>query len=174
MGAAQNFVRVSRRPPDIEDYIDMLRRYRSWIVGPMFAGLVVAVVVGFLSPDTFVSYALLQITPQQVPEKLVPSVMSSSQLVDRLNQMTTEIMSRTILSDIIQKPALDLYKKERNKLPMEDVVQLMKTRDIHIIPVNAGGARPRRCTRLSPARGCPARPGPCTASSRRSGAASRR
>jgi hypothetical protein len=38
---------TSRRPPDVEDYIDMLRRYRSWLIGPMFAGLVIAVVVGF-------------------------------------------------------------------------------------------------------------------------------
>src|ERR1017187_2297931 len=44
----QGYVSVSRRPPDIEDYIDILRRYRSWIVGPTFAGLVIAVVVAFL------------------------------------------------------------------------------------------------------------------------------
>ena len=35
MAAPQNFVTVTRRPPDVEDYIDMLRRYRSWIIGPM-------------------------------------------------------------------------------------------------------------------------------------------
>ena len=51
----QGYVSVSRRPPDIEDYIDILRRYRSWIVGPTFAGLVIAVVVAFLWPDTFIS-----------------------------------------------------------------------------------------------------------------------
>lgn len=141
MGAAQNFVSVSRRPPDIEDYIDMLRRYRSWVVGPMFAGLVIAVVAGFLQPDTFVSYAVMRITPQQVPEKLIPSVMNSSQLAERLSQLETEILSRNILVDIIQKPSLDLYKKERNKLPMEDVVQTMKARDIHIFPINSGSDR---------------------------------
>src|ERR1022692_3236374 len=123
MGAAQNYVGVSRRPPDIEDYIDMARRYRSWIVAPMFAGLVVAVVAGFLQPDTFVSYAVMRITPQQVPEKLIPSVMNSSQLAERVSQMETEILSRNNLVDIIQKPSLDLYKKERNRLPIEDVVQ---------------------------------------------------
>ena len=44
MAAADNYANVSRRPPDVEDYIDMLRRYRSWIIGPTFAGLVIAVV----------------------------------------------------------------------------------------------------------------------------------
>jgi uncharacterized protein involved in exopolysaccharide biosynthesis len=141
MGAAQNYAGVSRRPPDIEDYIDMARRYRSWIVGPMFGGLVIAVVAGFLQPDTFVSYATMRITPQQVSEKLIPSVMNSSQLAERVSQLETEILSRNTLLDIIQKPALDLYKKDRLKLPLEDVVQTMKTRDVHIIPISSAGDR---------------------------------
>ena len=62
MGLAQNYISVSRRQPDVEDYIDMLRRYRSWIIGPTFAGLVIAVVVGFLWPDTFISSALMRIS----------------------------------------------------------------------------------------------------------------
>ena len=136
MGAAQNYIGVSRRPPDIEDYIDMARRYRSWIVAPMFVGLVASVVLGFLQPDTFVSYAVMRITPQQVPEKLIPSVMNTSQLAERVSQLTTEILSRQTLVDIIKKPSLDLYKKEQNKYPMEDVVQMMKTRDIRITPLN--------------------------------------
>src|SRR6267154_4628059 len=120
MAAAQNFVTVSRRPPDVEDYIDMLRRYRSWIVGPMFAGLVVSVVAGFLSQDTYLSYATMRITPPIVSEKLIPSVMNSTQLAEKLELMKTDILSRGTLSDIIQKPSLDLYKKEQKKLPMED------------------------------------------------------
>jgi len=141
MGAAQNFVSVSRRPPDIEDYIDMLRRYRSWIVGPMFLGLVAAVVAGFLQPDYFVSYATMRITPQQVPEKLIPSVLNSSQLAERLSQYETEILSHSVLSEIIQQPKFDLYAKERKKLPLEDVVQNMKGRDIRIMPLNPQGDR---------------------------------
>ena len=77
MSSPQNYVNVSRRPPDIEDYIDMLRRYRSWIIGPMFAGLVLSVVVAFLWPDTYISQAVMRITPQQVPENLIPSVLST-------------------------------------------------------------------------------------------------
>ena len=130
MGAAQNFVSVSRRPPDVEDYIDMLRRHRSWIIGPTFAGLVIAVVVAFLWPDTFVSTALMRITPQQVPERLVPSAINS-QMAERLTQMQQEILSRTSLSELIQRPALNLYAKDRQRLPMEDVVEQMK-KDIKI------------------------------------------
>jgi len=133
MGTPQNSVSVSRRPPDVEDYIDMLRRYRSWIVAPMFAGLVVSVVVAFLWPNTYRSYAVLRITPQQVPATLVPSVITT-QMTQRLEAMETEILSRSTLQEIIQKPALDLYKKERARLPIEDIVQNMKSKAINIIP----------------------------------------
>ncbi len=134
MGPAHTFESVSRRPPDVEDYIDMLRRYRSWIIGPTFAGLVVSTVIAFLWPDTFISTAVMRITPQQVPERLVPSAINS-QMADRLQQMQTDILSRTSLAEVIQKPSLDLYKKERNKLPMEDIVQDMRNKYIRITPL---------------------------------------
>ena len=133
MGPAQNYVSVPRRPPDVEDYVEMVRRYRSWIIGPMFLGLVASVVVGFLWPDTYISKASLRIVPQQVPEQLVPSALNT-QIGERLNQMQQEILSRTGLEEIIRKPALDLYKKERSRLPMEDVVLEMR-KNIDISPI---------------------------------------
>jgi polysaccharide chain length determinant protein (PEP-CTERM system associated) len=131
MAAAQNFVTVSRRPPDIEDYIDMLRRYRSWLIGPMFGGLVIAVVVAFLWPDTYVSQAVMRITPQQISANLVPSIVNM-QMQQRLQQMQQEILSRSSLADLIQRPALNLYPKERARYPMEDIIQDMRNKAIHI------------------------------------------
>jgi polysaccharide chain length determinant protein (PEP-CTERM system associated) len=131
MASPQNYVNVSRRPPDIEDYIDMLRRYRSWIIGPMFAGLALSVVVAFMWPDTYISQAVMRITPQQVPENLIPSVLST-QMTERLNQMQQEILSRTSLQEIIQRPSLDLYKRERQRLPLEDIIQDMRNKYIKI------------------------------------------
>src|SRR5881227_1369832 len=125
MAAAQNFVTISRRPPDVEDYIDMLRRYRSWLIGPMFAGLVAAVVVAFLWPDTYESQAVMRITPQQISERLVPTLVNM-QMQQRLGQMQQSILSRGSLTELIQRPALDLYRKERAKLPMEDIINDMK------------------------------------------------
>src|SRR5450755_237652 len=126
----QGYLGVSRRPPDVEDYIDIIRRYRSWIVGPLFAGLVVSVVVAFLWPDTFVSSAVMRITPPAVPERLVPNNINL-QMGDRLNQMQQEILSRGSLTELIQRPSLDLYKKERQSKPLEDIVEKM-WRDIHL------------------------------------------
>jgi len=140
MSSAQNYQAISRRPPDIEDYIDMIRRYRSWIIAPMFAGLVIAVVAAFLYPDTFISYAVLRITPPQVPEQLVP-VVSYTQMAERLMAMQTEILSRTTLQDIIQTPSLDLYKKERTHIPMEDIIQEMRNKAIHLTPLASNDRR---------------------------------
>jgi succinoglycan biosynthesis transport protein ExoP len=131
MASPQNYVSVSRRPPDIEDYIDMVRRYRSWIIGPMFVGLVLSVVVAFMWPDTYISQAVMRITPQQIPENLVPSVVST-QMAERLNQMQQEILSRTSLQELIQRPSLDLYKRERQRLPLEDIIQDMRNKYIKI------------------------------------------
>ncbi len=141
MAAAQNYVTVSRRPPDVEDYIDMFRRYRSWIIGPMFGGLVIAVVVAFLYPDTYVSSAVMRITPQQISATLVPTVINM-QMQQRLQQMQTDILSRGSLADLIQRPALDLYKKERAHQPMEDVISDMRNKiKIQPIEVAAGQGR---------------------------------
>jgi succinoglycan biosynthesis transport protein ExoP len=140
MATAQNFVTVSRRPPDVEDYIDMLRRYRSWLIGPMFAGLVVSVVVAFLWPDTYVSSAIMRITPQQIAPNLLPTVLNM-QLQQRLSSMQQEILSRNSLAELIQRPSLDLYRKERQRYPLEDIIQDMRNRAIKIqaVEVSAGG-----------------------------------
>ena len=68
----QDGLATSRRPLDIEDYIDILRRHKAWILGPVFAALVVSVVAAFLWPDTYVSTAVIRVVPPQVmPESLV-------------------------------------------------------------------------------------------------------
>jgi succinoglycan biosynthesis transport protein ExoP len=130
MALPQSYVSVSRRPPDVEDYIDMLRRHRPWIIGPMFAGLVISTVVAFLWPDTFVSKATLRVTPQRVSERLVPA--DYTQLAQRLTAMEQEILSRTTLEGIITDPSLDLYKRQRGQKPMEDIVSDMRQHDIEI------------------------------------------
>ena len=135
MGAAQNYGSASRRQPDVEDYIDMLRRYRSWIVGPMFAGLVIAVVVAFFWPDTYVSTAVMTITPQQVSQSLVHSDVTT-QMATRLQEMETEILSRSSLSDMVVH--LDLYKKERTQKPLEDIVQEMRNKAIRVQSYDPG------------------------------------
>lgn len=120
---------VSRRVPDMEDYVDMLRRQRAWIIGPTFAALVIAVVVGFLWPDTFVSTAVVRVVPPQVPEAFVPSNVNM-EMSQRINSMAQQILSRSTLTNIINTHGL--YSRDRARLPMEDVVENMRKKDVRI------------------------------------------
>lgn len=107
----------------------------------MFAGLVASVVVAFFWPDTFISTAVMRITPQQVPERLVPSNIST-QMAERLSAMQQEILSRSSLAELIQKPALDLYKRDRSRKPMEDIIEQMR-KDVRITVLDVPSAQTR-------------------------------
>jgi uncharacterized protein involved in exopolysaccharide biosynthesis len=97
----------------------------------MFAGLVISVVVAYLWPDTYLSTAVMRITPQQVSQRLVPTEVTS-QMGERLSQMEQEILSRGSLSSIITRPSLNLYPKDRQQRPIEDIVQDMRNKYIKI------------------------------------------
>ena len=56
-------VSVSRRALDFEDYVSIVRRNFLWLLGPLFAGLVISTVVAYLLKDTYVSQALVRIFP---------------------------------------------------------------------------------------------------------------
>lgn len=122
---------VPRRPLDVEDYIDILRRHRGWIFGPFLLTLVVSVVGSYLWPDQYKSEAIIQVKPQQVPQNLVQPVVNQD-LLDQINTMTNYIKSRSVLTSIIRN--FDLYKRELARRPLEDVIQTMQN-NIVVAPV---------------------------------------
>ncbi len=126
---AQESLSVSRRSMDIEDFIDIARRHKAWIFGPTFAALVVSVVVAFLWPDTYLLTAIIRVVPPQVPETYVPPN-TTTDMQGRINGLTQTILNRSTLTNVVRQH--DLYKKELSKLPMEDVIENMKARDIKI------------------------------------------
>ena len=70
----------------------------------------------------------------------MPTVVNM-QMQQRLEQMRQEILSRGSLIELIQRPSLDLYRKERQRYPMEDIVQDMRNKAIRIQTVEVGGGR---------------------------------
>src|SRR5580700_5258723 len=126
-----DYLSVPRRSLDVEDYIDILRRHWMWIVGPTFAGLVIAVVVAFLWPDTYQSYAVMRITPSQVSDRIVPTNFNLH-MQDRMSTMLQDVSSRSKLIDMIKK--FSLYPAEQAKRPLEDIVEDMR-RNIHFDPI---------------------------------------
>ncbi len=124
---------ITRRALDVEDYIDILRRHKGWVFGPFLLTLVISVVGAFLWPNSYDSRAVIIIHPQQVPENMVQSSINQD-LASRLDAMSAQIRSHGVLTTIIQNR--DLYKRERLRMPMEDVVDLMNKK-ITIQPLAA-------------------------------------
>src|SRR5690349_22409372 len=91
---------VPRRPLDVEDYIDILRRHKGWIFGPFLLTLVASVVGVYLWPDKYESSALIKIVPQQVPQNMVQSSVTSD-VSDQITAMATTVLSRNVLIVII-------------------------------------------------------------------------
>lgn len=114
---------VPRRAYDVEDYIDILRRNLRWLIGPAFAGLVIATVIAYSKEDLFISSASIRVVPQQVSPDVVRSL-STQDMADRINGMAQQILSRNTLTSIINN--FGLYKKELKSEPMEDVIDKMR------------------------------------------------
>ncbi|MGH9645910.1 MAG: GumC family protein [Bryobacteraceae bacterium] len=134
MQPTENFS-VPRRTLDIEDFIDILRRHKGWIFGPFLLTLVASVVGVYLWPDSYDSVAVVKIVPQQVPQNMVQSSITND-LADRINSMATTVLSRNVLTTIINN--FDLYKSERKRLPMDDVIDNVMRKNIFIEPIIFG------------------------------------
>jgi len=132
---------VARRPLDVEDYIDILRRHKGWILGPLFGALVVSVVVAFLWPDTYTSTATIRVVPPQVPENFVPANVNSD-VQGRVNALIQLILNRATLTNIINTH--NLYKRDRERLPLDDVIENMRLYDIKCCPVLQTAQRSER------------------------------
>jgi succinoglycan biosynthesis transport protein ExoP len=130
-------VSIQRRSLDVEDYIDILRRHRGWIFGPFLFTLVASIVGVHLWPDSYVSEGIIKIVPQQVPQNLVQSAVFQ-EMTDRINAMSQTIESRGVLQTIIN--TYGLYPRERARLPLDDVVELMRKK-IDIPPVQSAPGR---------------------------------
>src|ERR1035437_7358640 len=95
-------------------------------------GAVAAGAISFTMPRRYVSTAMMRIVPRTVGDAAA---------IHRLQEMQTEILSRASLTDIIQRPTMDLYRQERAIYPMEDVIQDMRNRNLHIERVTRAAFR---------------------------------
>ena len=95
------------------------------------AGAIVAVVMSFAVAPHYVSSAVMSVAPQADPLRPLSPQALQQRAADRFAEMEMEILSRNSLAGIIQKPSLNLYRRERRRIPMGDVVEQMR-RNIRI------------------------------------------
>ncbi len=99
-------------------------------------GCAAAILAGFASfavPDRYVSTALIR------ADVKVGGTLSGTEAADRLHELSVRILSRSSLSELIQRPSLDLYRAERSRRPMEDIVREMRERAVRIEPTVVPG-----------------------------------
>ena len=114
--------------------VDVAGRRKAVIISSILISLAIGLGVYLLQPKVYMSTCLLSYQQQDVnPAKMSPEI--NTKLKDVVSTLSQMITSRTSLEEIINTEGL--YKKEREKLPMEDVVETMR-RNIDIIPSREG------------------------------------
>jgi polysaccharide chain length determinant protein (PEP-CTERM system associated) len=107
----------------VADVPPILRR-RIWLLAvPPAIGLFAALLVSARVPNLYQSGMLIAIIPQRVPDSYVRSTVTL-RTEERLDAVSTQVKSRTLIEQMIRE--LDLYREERGRLPMQDVVGLMR------------------------------------------------
>src|SRR4051812_11956132 len=93
-------------------------RIGGWSLVGLAAGWLVSVLV----PGSYTSEATLQVVPSAVPVDLLPHDTID---VERLLEKSRPVsVSRNVISTIVNN--FDLYRGERKRMPMEDVVEVFR------------------------------------------------
>src|SRR5207253_333065 len=114
-----------------------LCRRRWWLLLGVFVTWAMASITAWILAAEYRSETLILVEQQKVPEHYVISNVTTD-LQDRLQSMTQQILSRTRLQRIIE--GFHLYAGERNRLGPDELVERLR-KDIKIELVKAPGRR---------------------------------
>jgi LPS O-antigen subunit length determinant protein (WzzB/FepE family) len=92
------------------------------VAGFAAAGCALALAVAYSIPNVYISRAVLRIA----------GTGDIARFTDRLQELQQQVLSRDNLARLIQLPDLDPYKKERAHMPLSDVVEKMRSKDLRI------------------------------------------
>lgn len=120
-----------------EDLLAIVWRRKWWVIVPFVLATAATVLVSRSLPNRYRSETLMLVVPQRVPESYVRATVTT-RLEDRLRSIQQQILSRTTLEQIIRDA--DLYPELRKRLPMEDVVELMRA-DVKVETVRGDAFR---------------------------------
>ena len=109
----------------LHKYLELFWRRRKIIVGILFAALLAGLGIYLHTPKVYQATALLIYQRQRVnPTKMSPDVQTGTN--DILATLSQQVTSRSSLEGLIRQ--FGLYPKLLARLPMEDVVLVMKER----------------------------------------------
>ena len=114
---------MAGRTYPLDEILSIITRRRWLILLPFALGVAAAPILARYAPARYRSEAMIMVIPQRVPDNYVKPTVSES-VEQRLPSITDQILSRSRLERIIQD--MDLYKAERARDVMENVVQRMR------------------------------------------------
>lgn len=118
--------------PDLERYIDLLKRRHMQFLIPLFVGWVLVWGATWVIPVRYKSSTLILVEQPTMPKNyVVPNI--SDDLQDRLQSITQQILSRTRLLLIIDKLNLYADKGHRAASPDDKVAQMRKDINIELV-----------------------------------------
>ena len=114
-------------PPDMQpqEFLEIFLRRKWFILFSILLILFGASVYCVVTPERFKSSTTILVMPQRVPENYVLSTVST-RIEDRLATIQQQVMSRSRLIAVMEE--LGLFKEERKKVPLEQVVEMMRKR----------------------------------------------
>ena len=111
------------KPFNIQEYIDIALRRKWYIIIPLIICTVGAYGIYKYLPKVYMAETLILVQPQKVPETFVRTTITES-VTERLNTISEEILSRTVLEKIIHE--FNLYPELRDKMAMEEIVEIVR------------------------------------------------
>lgn len=107
----------------VQDYVAIAKR-RWWLVpGPVVLCLFVSLFVASKVKDAYQSEMQIQIVPQQISDRIVGQSVAT-RTEDRMDSLEAVVKSRAQLEALINE--FDLYPEQRRRMPMTDVVSMMR------------------------------------------------
>ena len=124
---------------NIGDYLAILRRRRTLLLGVFFSVLAIGLLVAVLLPARYTSTATILVERQEIPEEYVRSTITTY-ADQRIQVISQQVMTTGNLSRIIQE--FNLYSSLTDRQPISSVADRMRD-DISLDPVVAEVVDPR-------------------------------
>jgi succinoglycan biosynthesis transport protein ExoP len=107
-----------------EDLLALVWRYRWYLVLPTLVTTAIGAAVAFKMPNKYRSETLVLVVPQRVPGEYVRSTVTT-RIENQVVTIREQILSRSRLERIVEE--LGLYPEERQRMPMEMVIDRMRS-----------------------------------------------
>jgi succinoglycan biosynthesis transport protein ExoP len=107
----------------IHDYLEIGLRRKWYIIVPLVVSILVSFGLYRYLPKVYSATALILVQPQSIPENYVRPTITDT-VSNRLDTIAQQIMSRTLLENVIQQ--FNLYGDLRKKVSREEVVETMR------------------------------------------------